>query len=135
MKNLILDIFFLFIAQVEPIMEQLELSDYVTIVITVPESHADLVREAMGHAGAGKIGNYSFCSFTIKGTGRFMPLKGANPFIGNVNSLETVAEERIETVCLRELLDDVLEAIKKAHPYEETVIDIIPVYLKSIKKP
>ncbi len=45
----------------------------VKIVIFVPESHADIVREAMGKAGAGKIGNYSFCSFSSKGVGRFRP--------------------------------------------------------------
>ena len=51
----------------------LELSDYVTIVITVPETHADVVREAMGRAGAGKVGDYSYCSYSVKGIGRFMP--------------------------------------------------------------
>ncbi len=103
-------------------------SDYVTIVMTVPESHADVVREAMGRAGAGKVGNYSYCSFSVKGIGRFMPNKGSNPFLGKEDVLEEVIEERIETVCSREVLDHVLEEIKKAHPYEEAVIDIYPVY-------
>lgn len=103
-------------------------SDYVTIVTTVPESHADQVREAMGRAGAGRVGNYSHCSFSVKGIGRFLPNEGANPHLGKVGTLEEVIEERIETVCARALLEDVLEAIKKAHPYEETVIDIYPVH-------
>lgn len=106
----------------------MELSEYVTIVATVPESHADQVREAMGLAGAGQVGNYAFCSFSVKGVGRFKPGAGAKPFLGQENVLETVVEERIETVCLREKLERVLDAIKQAHPYEETVIDIYPVY-------
>lgn len=112
----------------------LELSDYVTITITVPESHCDAVREAMGRAGAGKIGDYSHSSFSVKGVGRFMPTPGSNPYLGKENVLEEVAEERIETVCSRDILEHVLEEIKKAHPYEETVIDIFPVYEIGRKK-
>ncbi|MBS0624481.1 MAG: hypothetical protein JSS32_00330 [Verrucomicrobia bacterium] len=103
-------------------------SNYVTIVITVPESHADALRAAMGDAGAGKVGAYSHCSYSSKGIGRFMPIKGSNPYLGQENILEEVVEERIETVCSKDILEHVVEAIKKAHPYEETVIDIYPVY-------
>lgn len=112
----------------------LEHSDYVTIVITVPETHADAVREAMGKAGAGKVGNYSYCSYSVKGIGRFMPNKGSNPYIGKEGAIEEIVEERIETVCNRSVLEHVLEEIKKAHPYEETVIDIYPVYEIGRKK-
>ncbi len=109
-------------------------SEYVTIVITVPESHADIFREAMGKAGAGKVGNYSYCSFSVKGIGRFLPNTSAHPEMGKAGALEEVIEERIETVCHKEFLEQVLEAIKKAHPYEETVIDIYPVYEIGRKK-
>lgn len=112
----------------------LELSDHVTIVITVPETHADVVREAMGRAGAGKVGDYSYCSYSVKGIGRFKPNKGSNPHLGKEDVLEEVVEERIETVCSRLVLDHVLEEIKKAHPYEETVIDIYPIYEIGRKK-
>jgi hypothetical protein len=88
----------------------------------------------MGRAGAGKVGDYSYCSYSVKGIGRFMPNKGSNPYLGKVDVLEEVLEERIETVCNRSLLEDVLEAIKKAHPYEEMVIDIYPVYEIGRKK-
>lgn len=112
----------------------MELSDYVTIVFTVPETHAEAVREAMGKAGAGKIGNYSYCSYSVKGVGRFMPNKGSNPYQGKQNVLEEVIEERIETVCNRSILQEVLEKIKEAHPYEEIVIDIFPIYEVGRKK-
>ncbi|MBU4142636.1 YqfO family protein [Patescibacteria group bacterium] len=101
-------------------------SDNVKIVVFVPESHADKVREAMGKAGAGKIGNYTYCSFSSKGVGRFQPEKGAHPAIGEVGKLESVQEERIEVVCDRNLVKKVIAAIKKAHPYEEVALDIYP---------
>lgn len=99
------------------------------VVVYVPESHANKLREAMGNAGAGKIGNYSHCTFTLKGTGRFKPEEGANPTIGSVGNLEEVTEDRIETVCSGEKLQDVLKAIKEAHPYEEPATDIYPIEL------
>ena len=97
------------------------------IVVYVPESHGDRLRDAMGIAGAGKIGNYSHCTFTLKGVGRFKPEDGANPTVGEVGKLETVAEERIETVCSGERLKDVLAAIREVHPYEEPATDVYPI--------
>ena len=99
-------------------------SKYVKIAVFVPESHADIVREAMGKAKAGMLGKYSFCSFSSKGTGRFKPEQGANPHIGEVGKLEEVAEERIEVTCPRENLADVIKAMKEVHPYEEVAFDI-----------
>ncbi len=97
------------------------------IVVYVPEDHADKLREAMGNAGAGKIGNYEFCTFTSKGIGRFKPVAGAHPTIGVVGKFEAVDEERIETVCSEEKLKNVLKAIKKTHPYEEPATDVYPI--------
>lgn len=101
-------------------------SKYVKLAIFVPEHNADAVREAIGKAGAGKrVGShYSHCTFTTKGVGRFLPEAGAVPTIGTVGTLEAVMEERIETMCLRELLPDVLAAAKAAHEYEEMAYDV-----------
>ena len=101
-------------------------NESVKIVVYVPESHADVIREAMGKAGAGWNGNYKHCSFSVKGTGRFFPLKGAKPAIGKIGKLEEVIEERIETVCYQKDLNKVIKAIKKVHPYEKPAIDIYP---------
>ena len=101
-------------------------SIYVKIVVFVPETHADAVREAMGKAGAGKIGNYTHCSFSSQGIGRFKPEEGAHPAVGKIGKLESVREERIEAVCERKILQDVITAIKKAHPYEEVALDVYP---------
>ena len=98
----------------------------VKIVVFVPETHTDIVREAMGKAGAGIIGNYSFCSFSTKGIGRFKPEQGANPHIGEVGKFEEVTEEKIETICPKEKLREVIKAIKEVHPYDEVALDVYP---------
>lgn len=97
------------------------------IVVTVSVADADKVRQAIGEAGGGKVGNYSFCSFSVRGTGRFLPGDGAHPAVGEVGKLESVEEERIEVNCADELVADVIAAIRRAHPYEEPAIDIYPI--------
>jgi hypothetical protein len=99
-------------------------SKFVKIVVFVPETDADKVREALGKAGAGNIENYSYCTFSSKGIGRFLAEQRANPHIGTVGELETVSEERIETICPREKLKSAIAAMKAAHPYEEVAFDI-----------
>ncbi len=94
------------------------------LIIYVPSSHADIVRKAIGEASAGKIGNYSFCSFSIRGIGRFKPQEGAQPHIGEVGKLEEVEEERIEVTCNTDIVESVILAVKKVHPYEEVALDI-----------
>lgn len=96
------------------------------IVVFAPASHAEKIRQAMAKAGCGHIGNYDFCSFSVKGIGRFRPCKGANPFIGKAGKIEKVAEERIETICPKAKLKKALAAIKTAHPYEEPAVDVYP---------
>ena len=101
-------------------------SKNVKIVIFVPESHADIVRDVIGKTGVDKIGNYSYCSFSSKGVGRFKPEEGAHPSIGEIGKFESVVEERIEFICAREKAEEVIRAIKKVHPYEEVALDIYP---------
>ncbi|WP_100331591.1 Nif3-like dinuclear metal center hexameric protein [Bacillus xiapuensis] len=96
------------------------------LAVFVPETHEDAVREAMGTAGAGFIGEYSHCSFTSQGTGRFLPRAGANPYIGQPGKSEEVAEVKIETVYPESLEKKVLAAMLKAHPYEEVAYDLYP---------
>lgn len=105
-----------------------------TIVVIVPETHADLIREIMGREGAGESEHYSHGSFSVKGISRFMPKKGSQPFIGNEGKIGEVAEERIETICSYDRLEKVIEEIKRVHPYEETVIDIYPIYRMGYKQ-
>ena len=94
------------------------------LVVTAPLTHADIVREAIGIASGGKIGKYSHCSFSTRGQGRFIPLNGANPHIGSIGTSEVVEEEQIEVTVNQEVLEDVIQAMKRVHPYEEVVYDV-----------
>ena len=91
----------------------------VLFVVSVPVEHADAVRSAIHQAGGGKQGNYSQCSFSYRGVGRFFPGEGASPAYGEKGSLSAVEEERIEGLCERSKLRKIIAAMKAAHPYEE----------------
>ena len=97
---------------------------FVKVVVTVPEAEAAKLRQAIGNAGGGRLGNYSHASFSVKGVGRFLAKDGASPAIGKVGRLEEVTEERIEVTCEKEKLATIIEAIRRNHPYEEPVIDV-----------
>lgn len=98
----------------------------IKIVVFVPKTHADVVRQAMGDAGSGKIGNYSHCSYSVDGVGRYKATDRAKPFIGLVGNFEEVEEERIECVCDRNKAKKVIAAMRNVHPYEEVAFDIYP---------
>jgi structural toxin protein (hemagglutinin/hemolysin) RtxA len=88
------------------------------LIFNVPASHLDKVKSAIFDAGAGKVDNYSHCSWEVLGEGQFKPLSGSNPFIGIIDQLETVAEYQVETLCEAEYIREVITALKTAHPYE-----------------
>ncbi|MBI3103588.1 hypothetical protein HYZ05_01480 [Candidatus Daviesbacteria bacterium] len=94
------------------------------IITFVPVKAADKVRQAMGDAGAGVLGNYHHASFSTKGVGRFTPSEGAHPTIGERGKESEVEEERIEVICRKEKIKDVISVIKKNHPYEEIPLEI-----------
>lgn len=99
-------------------------SAYKKLVVYVPKNAERQVREALAHAGAGHIGNYSHCTFSAEGIGRFLPGKDTNPAIGTRGQLESVEELRIETIFPEEIEKKLLAALIKAHPYEEPAYDI-----------
>ncbi|MDR9795781.1 Nif3-like dinuclear metal center hexameric protein [Aeribacillus pallidus] len=96
------------------------------LAVFVPKDYEEDVREALGKAGAGFIGNYSYCTFSSAGTGTFLPLENANPFIGDTGKLEMVEEVKIETIFPQSIQKKVIQAMLKAHPYEEVAYDIYP---------
>ncbi|MCU9613901.1 Nif3-like dinuclear metal center hexameric protein [Caldibacillus lycopersici] len=100
------------------------------LVVYAPENVEEELRKALGDAGAGAIGNYRHCSFTVNGTGRFLPEKAANPHIGTIGQLEAVPEARIETIFPESKEKQVLTAMRKVHPYEEPAFDIYPLNIK-----
>lgn len=95
------------------------------LIVYCPANDAELMRVALQKAGAGKQGNYEGCSFTATGTGRFTPMEGANPHLGEVFQSEEVLEERIEVLIPSTLKTKVLKAMFAAHPYEEPAYDMI----------
>lgn len=94
-------------------------------VVFVPDTDAAAVAEAMFDAGGGRIGDYSHCSWSVPGTGQFLPHDGAAPAIGEVGSVERVAEDRVEMIAPSRLRATILAALRSAHPYEEPAFDII----------
>jgi len=96
------------------------------IITFVPTGPAiSVVHDALAEAGAGRIGDYSHCSFATAGTGQFRPLVGANPTIGAVGRLERVAETKLEMVLPRSRRAAVVAALRVAHPYEEPAFDVL----------
>ena len=94
------------------------------LVVFVPASALDRVRDAVFAAGAGRIGDYERCSWYAEGTGTFLPLVGAKPAIGEVGAEERAPELRLETVFPSARSAAVVEALRAAHPYEEPAYDI-----------
>jgi len=99
----------------------------VKFVVYVPESHAKEIRKVIGEFGAGHVRNYDFCSFSTKGVGRFRPLEGAHPTVGEKGRIEEVDEERVEVLCPRSMIEDLVMKVIKAHPYEDVAYDVYPV--------
>lgn len=96
------------------------------LVVFIPDTHVDAVRDAITAAGAGWIGNYSDCTFSTSGTGTFKASDNCNPFIGKPGVLERASEVRLETVIKENQIERVLRAMIKAHPYEEVAYDVYP---------
>ncbi|ORB25828.1 Nif3-like dinuclear metal center hexameric protein [Mycolicibacterium parafortuitum] len=94
-------------------------------VVYVPAENAEAVRSAMFAAGAGHIGDYSQCSWSVPGTGQFLPGEGASPAIGAVGTVEHVAEDRVEMVAPVARRSAVAAGLRSAHPYEEPAFDLI----------
>jgi hypothetical protein len=101
-------------------------SSQIYIVTTVPESHLEAVLDAISGAGGGIIGHYTHCAFTNAGVGRFKPGDAADPFSGTKGAISAEDEWRIETFCDRAVGKAVVDAIRRAHPYEEPVIYLLP---------
>lgn len=90
----------------------------------VPESHLETVKTAVFEAGAGKIGNYDRCCWQVSGHGQFRPLEGSQPFLGEHDKVETVAEYKVEMVCDEQHIAAAVECLKQAHPYETPAYDV-----------
>ena len=104
----------------------------VKIFVTIPLDSVEKVREAVCNAGAGIIGEYTFCTSSTKSIGTFIPSENANPHIGERNKLEFVEEEKLEVVCSIDKVKKVIAKLREVHPYEEPGIEIVPLLDESI---
>ena len=97
------------------------------ITFFVPETHLTDVKEALFLAGAGKVGSYDCCAWQVKGQGQFRALTGSQPFLGALNRLEEVEEYRVEMVCDEVMIQEAVQALFNAHPYETPAYDVVKV--------
>ena len=96
------------------------------LVTFIPESHLEKVRSALFEAGAGVIGNYDQCGFTVSGKGSFRAGENACPFVGTTGKMHYENEIRFETVLFSHLRANVIKALLVTHPYEEVAFDLYP---------
>ncbi len=98
----------------------------VKLEIFTPQAYALTIRDELAKIGVGVIGNYDHCVAIYPVQGYFRPLEGANPFDGEVGKIKETVEYKIEVNCRRELVKDALQVIERLHPYEEPLINVIP---------
>ena len=98
----------------------------VKLEIFVPHEHALQLRDELAKIGVGVIGNYDHCVALTAVRGFFRPLPGSNPSEGQVGKVNEVAEYKLEVNCKRELVKEAIKVIKSIHPYEEPLINVIP---------
>lgn len=98
---------------------------YYKLVVFAPVEASPKIIEVLGKSGAGAIGDYDYCTYRSPGTGTFRPLEGAKPYIGDLNKLTSVSEDRIEAIVAAVDLKNLIAAIKRNHPYEEMAYDVI----------
>ncbi len=94
------------------------------LIVFVPPEALDTVRDALFEAGAGRIGDYERCSWYTEGTGTFLGGAGTDPTVGEPGREQRVTELRLETVFPAERHEEVIAALRRAHPYEEPAFDV-----------
>jgi hypothetical protein len=96
------------------------------IEIFIPKEYLEELREVLVKSNAGKHGNYDSCLSYSEVSGSWRPLEGANPFDGEIGVLKTSKELKVEVTCPKKYVKEAIKNIKKVHPYEVPVINIIP---------
>lgn len=100
--------------------------------IFIPATHLQVLQQALRSVDAGHIGNYDSCLSYSAVTSCWRPLAGTHPYCGRENEMSCEPELKVEVTCLREQVECTIAAIKKVHPYEEPVINVIPLYRTSL---
>jgi len=95
------------------------------LYVYIPETHLEIVKEALFAAGAGRYEQYDSCCWQSKGEGQFRPLRGSQPAIGTIEQLEKVTEYKVELICRESCLAAAIAALHSAHPYEEPAFGML----------
>lgn len=101
--------------------------------IFIPESHLEALQGALQEVDAGHIGNYDSCMSYSKVMSCWRPLEGSTPYIGSCSDLSREPEIKVEVTCFTDRLKETLAAIKRVHPYEEPVVNVIPLYMTGME--
>lgn len=104
---------------------------YCKLEIFVPESHLEAVRGALQSVDAGHIGGYDCCLSYSPVTSCWRPLAGTRPYLGQIGEVCTAREIKVEATCPADTADLAVAAVKAVHPYEEPVINVIPLFRTS----
>lgn len=106
---------------------------YCKLEIFLPESHLHAVQKALQSTDAGHIGNYDCCMSTSQVTGYWRPLEHTDPYIGTSGVISCEPELKIEVTVRTDAVDKTIEAVRHVHPYEEPVINAIPLFRTGMK--
>ncbi len=98
----------------------------VKLEVFVPQEYALRISDELAKVGVGRIGNYDHCAALTAVRGFFRPLQGASPFEGEIGNISEVAEYKLEVNCKRDLVEQAIKVIRTVHPYEEPLINVIP---------
>lgn len=102
---------------------------YCKLEIFIPESHLELLQKALQSVDAGHIGKYDGCMSYSPVMGCWRPLEGSAPYNGVLGEISVEPELKVEVTCHKAKIKETLAAIKEVHPYEEPVINVIPLYM------
>ncbi len=106
---------------------------YCKLEIFIPETHLEPLRQALQEVDAGHIGSYDSCLSYSPVTSCWRPLAGTHPYLGCQGQLSQEPELKVEVTCRTEQVDQTVAAIKAVHPYEEPVVNVIPLYRTSFE--
>ena len=104
----------------------MEIFTEVKLEIFVPRDYALKIRDELAKIGVGRIGDYDHCVAMVPVRGFFRPLPGADPFDGKIGVIKEAEEYKVEVNCKRELVNEALRVIRSVHPYEEPLVNVIP---------
>ena len=98
----------------------------VKLEIFIPQEYSLKLRDELAKIGVGRIGSYDHCAAISPVQGYYRPLPGADPHEGEVGKISETMEHKLEVNCERALVDQAIKVIRSVHPYEEPLVNVIP---------